>query len=149
MSWLSPRLLVADARALAPVGVNTAVPVAGLKVSVMKLKLVIATVSAYAVEDAPSSNPKRSTRTKTLGNLTLMNTSSLLVRLLNLVYSSVFFRLFFKMPVMTPNPETSMTIVAGSGTSLLITREVDESLTKIVFVLFPCRLIIREIWLDP
>jgi hypothetical protein len=46
MSRLWPRVLVAAARALAPVGVNTAVPVAGLKVNVAKLKLVNATVSA-------------------------------------------------------------------------------------------------------
>jgi hypothetical protein len=45
MFWFSPRLFVAWARALAPVGVNTAVPVAGVNWT-PKLNDVITTVSA-------------------------------------------------------------------------------------------------------
>src|SRR5215217_6559077 len=43
--------------------------------------------------------------------------------LAKLVYRSFVFRLFFKTPVMNPRPETSNTIVAGSGTSLTTASE--------------------------
>jgi hypothetical protein len=72
MSWLSPKLFKGRARELAAVGVKVAVPDAGVNWKLLRVIEVTTTVSAQAVDEAPSSNPNSRIGTKNLSDGTLI-----------------------------------------------------------------------------